>query len=320
MPAVNDPDTENSFRIERDRVDSALVGDEDSVERLLAEERLETDRFIETQKETNRIDSARSASSLKQEKAAHEVTKRAVTTRDQFLAIVSHDLRNPIGAISSCAEMLLEDESYKSNLIPDLEHWIRFIKRNAENALRLISELLDMERLVDGRLSLNLKENDVLELTRETVEDFVYEAAARSILLRFVPDTLDVRKVVCDADRIHQVLGNLIGNALKFTPESGSVSVRLKATPRDFVFSVCDSGPGIPAEMRSKIFDRFVQLENRNRTGLGLGLYISKMLIEAHHGSIWMNDSETSGGSVFSFSLPKSGSNALSKDEKKTLI
>ena len=110
--------------------------------------------------------------------------------------------------------------------------------------------------------------------------------------------------MVCDGDRISQVLSNLLGNALKFTPQDGTISLGVLKTKEGIEISISDTGPGIPDDQMVKIFSRFTQINNKDRSGLGLGLYISKMLIEAHQGRIWVT-SVPANGSTFTFILPE---------------
>ncbi len=273
------------------------------VRELLVQEREQTDANLNDERKQTDVEVARVTSLLSTEIATHCRTRADLTTRDEFLAIVSHDLRNPIGAVLSCSEMLLEDGFYKE-LDPEAKHWLGFIKRNTETALSLISDILDLERFAGGKLSLNMESLSLFQVMRESVENFVYEAAAKNILLRMKMTDPTVL-ICCDGSRIKQVLSNLIGNALKFTPEGGSVIVDGEVVSDQIVISIRDSGPGIPQEKRESVFERFAQIGSKDRRGLGLGLYISKMLVEAHQGKIWVR-SELGNGSTFCFSIPKS--------------
>ena len=122
------------------------------------------------------------------------------------------------------------------------------------------------------------------------------------MLLRFTPSNI-INEVVFDSDRITQVLSNLVGNALKFTPEGKSINIGAVQIESGIQVFVQDTGPGIPEEKLNCIFDRFAQLGSKDRSGLGLGLYIAKMLIEAHHGQLWV-DSKVGDGSTFYFTIP----------------
>ena len=127
-------------------------------------------------------------------------------------------------------------------------------------------------------------------------------ASAKSLTLLIDPKNAP-GTVICDRDRIMQVLSNLIGNAVKFSPKNGVITARIFPAGNEVQISVSDTGPGIPEERLGSIFDRFSQLENRDRSGLGLGLYISKMIVEAHGGRLWV-ESKIEEGSTFCFTLP----------------
>ena len=297
---------DKAVQTERTNADAAIQTERDQKDKVLAEfllrEREETDENLSHERTQTDIMVFHSSQLLTKEVNSHSQTKAELTTRDELVAIVSHDLRNPIGSVLSCAEMLLEDPSY-ARMGTELKYWIELIKRNAETSLRLIRDILDMERIAEGKLEVRLKAEDLGVVVRQTVDSFVHVAAANRILLKVIP--LDEPVLFnFDRDRISQVLSNLIGNALKFTPEGGSVTVSIQATKSDVIVSVIDTGIGIPEDQKERIFVRYAQLGNKDRRGLGLGLYISKMLIVAHRGRLWVA-SVVGQGSAFHFSLPR---------------
>jgi signal transduction histidine kinase len=290
---------------ERNRADHALLqerGERKEIEAaLLLNERRQTDEDLALERQRTDLDLSASASLLATERSAHSDTKTALTTREELMAIVSHDLRNPIGAVSSCAAMLLDGQ----DLDGELRTWISFIKRNADAALRLIADLLDMERMANGKLMLEQDQCDLGSLVTEAVQSLSVVAAAKSILLRASPVRAPIR-LVCDRDRMLQVLSNLIGNAVKFTPEGGSVDVQISSSDvGDVEIAVSDNGPGIAADKVDHIFERFAQIGTKDRRGLGLGLYISKTIVEAHGGKLWV-DSVEGEGSKFTLFIPRS--------------
>jgi signal transduction histidine kinase len=292
---------------ERSNMDSALSHERGEKERLmtklLSQERGETDKSLLGERNKTDLEVVRSAGVLRVEQAAHSETRSALTTREELVAIVSHDLRNPIGAILSTSEILLEDES-SVGLSDELKKWVEIIKRNAMTSLRLISDILDMERIVDGKIQLQLTKSRMDEILKQTVESYQHVAISNGVTLKVEPFS-HREFVTCDRDRISQVLSNLIGNALKFTPKGGAVTVRGQETDNEIEVSVADTGPGIPAEQKGRIFERFAQLGNQDRSGIGLGLYISKTLVESHKGSLRVN-STLGKGSTFSFRIPNS--------------
>lgn len=292
---------------ERSSMDLALVHERSEKERLMTKflslERGETDKNLLGERNQTDLELGRSAGVLKVEQAAHSQTRSALTTREEFVAIVSHDLRNPIGTILAASQLLLDDESF-NGIGEEAKKWIEMIKRNAMASLRLITDILDMERIVDGKIQLHLTVNPMNELIKESLESQEHVAKAKGITLKF--EAMDSSNFVpCDKDRISQVLSNLIGNALKFTPEGGAVTVTELETENEIEVSITDTGPGIPRDQQNQIFERFAQLTNKDRSGIGLGLYISKTLVESHRGKIWVTSSPGE-GSKFSFTVPKS--------------
>lgn len=300
--------SDKAIEMERMKVDEALEKERESktalANRLLERERKLTDKNLSSERAKTDSEVLRSSKLLRHEIEEHSKTKVSLTTRDEFMAIVSHDLRNPIGAAYSCAQMLLEDPAY-SQMDPEIKHWIEFIQRNVDTSLRMISDLLDMERIAGGKLRLELDKCGLGKIVRQCVESFAHKASAKSILLKTLP-IVGTDEIVCDDDRILQALSNLVGNAVKFVPEGGTVTVSAIVDGGEVQISVADTGPGIREEMLSTIFERFSQLGSNDRRGLGLGLYISKMLVEAHGGRIWV-DSKIGEGSTFHFAIPIDG-------------
>jgi signal transduction histidine kinase len=294
---------------ERAKSDCAIQNERIEKDRALSEflhrEREETDDNLSHEREQTDVAVLNSSKLLTDEVGLHSRTKAELTTRDELLAIVSHDLKNPIGSVLSCAEMLLDDPEF-SEIKPDLRNWIQLIKRNAETSLRLISDILDMERIAEGKLELRPTQQSLSKLVRESIEPFAHRASAKRVLLRALPSGTDVLSYF-DRERLSQVLSNLIGNAIKFTPEGGSITLRVQQTPHQTEVQVRDTGEGIPDEEKQRIFHRYAQIGKKDHRGLGLGLYISKMLIESHGGQLWVT-SAPDRGSIFHFSLPNSNS------------
>lgn len=284
--------SDNAVELERSQADATLEKERgiksDLVDQVFDQERKQTDKNLSSERVKADLEVSR--------------TKISLTTRDEFLAIVSHDLRNPIGAAATCAEMLLQDSTF-SNIDPEVKYWIEFIKRNVDVSLRMITDLLDVERMAVGKLEIKLEKHSIGKIIRQSVESFAHTASAKNILLRAVPiDGSD--EVVCDYDRILQVFSNLIGNALKFTPDGGSINIITSVSKTEMQVSIKDTGPGIPEDKLVNIFERFAQVGSNDRRGLGLGLYISKMLVDAHGGRIW-GESKINEGSTLSFTIPR---------------
>jgi signal transduction histidine kinase len=261
-------------------------------------ERLRADAATEKERRQYQASAQSSADLLFQEQESHHKTKASLTTREEFLAIVSHDLRNPLNHISMAAQNLLEGAE-------DVKEIASSINRSAGEMLRLIEDLLDIESIALGRLTLHYEEHDVGDIIKEVVEEFKGDAASKGITLSAKPEEV-CGYVVCDRSRVMQVLSNLIGNALKFTPAKGEICVSCAQTGpegKEVQVSVSDTGEGIAPEKMKTIFERFSQINSEDRRGIGLGLYIAKMMVEEHPGRIWV-ESKLGQGSTFHFTLP----------------
>jgi signal transduction histidine kinase len=238
--------------------------------------------------------------------AAQEMRRRAELVADaraEVLGVVAHDLRNPLSLIVTTTELLQEED-----LDPDRRRQILDIAMRAGKQMnRLIEDLLDTVQLESGRLSLDLEDVDVTSIFRQSEEAFRPLAARRRITLIIVPPDAGL-KVRADSFRLQQLLGNLLGNAIKFTPETGEVSLRAYAEEREVIFEVCDTGPGIPPEQMDHLFEEFWQARTNDKRGVGLGLTIAKGIVEAHGGRIWCN-STLGAGSTFAFALPRATAN-----------
>jgi PAS domain S-box-containing protein len=232
-----------------------------------------------------------------------QAAQNALATRDEVLAIVSHDLRNPLHTIGMSVQLLLD-------LAPDeaeRQRHLEVIGRAKDRMNRLIQDLLDVARIEAGKsLAIERRREHPSTLIAEAVEHFTLQAGEHHVQMEWNVAE-DVPHVAVDVGRIIQVLSNLIGNALKFTPEGGRIEVRASKDRDMVVIAVKDSGPGIPAEDLERIFRPFWQAPRAARQGAGLGLAISRGIIEQHGGRLWAVSHEGS-GSTFSFSLPEATS------------
>jgi PAS domain S-box-containing protein len=228
---------------------------------------------------------------------AYEEARRAVTERDSVLAVVSHDLRNPLNAITMASSLLLDD-------IPEDKKQLQvgIIRRAAEQMTRLIEDLVDVARIEGGGLAVLPAREQAGELLTAALEFMVPLAESRGVELR-IATAADVT-VAADWQRILQVLTNLISNAVGHTAPGGRILLGVEAVGGDEVaFTVADSGQGIDPEHLPRVFDRFWRPPASRRAGAGLGLAIARGIVEAHGGRIWV-DSEVGRGSVFRFTLP----------------
>jgi signal transduction histidine kinase len=226
--------------------------------------------------------------------------QRATEGRDQVLGVVSHDLRNPISAIAMCASALQDSSPTTTEKRDSL---LLTITQSTEWMNRLIQDLLDVASIEAGRLSLERDRELVPTLVTAALRMFEIEASRRQIQL--VSEVAsDLPPIVADGSRIVQVLGNLLRNALKFTPDGGRITVRAERRSQDVVIAVTDTGPGIPPEDQPRVFDRYWHARRTaNKRGTGLGLSIVKGIVQAHGGRIWL-ESAPGRGSAFFFSIP----------------
>lgn len=234
---------------------------------------------------------------LARERAAREEAEAAVRARDDILAIVSHDLRTPLSTIGISLALI---EAAQAD--PLIRAQAGIIRRAIANMSALIQDLQDVSQIAAGEFVVApaaLEVGAILEDAR----------AALAPLTQHKGQHFDVAcgyedRVVADRGRIGQVLANLVGNAMKFTPEGGRIAVALEAGEREVTFRVSDTGPGIDAQDLPHIFDRFWQMRRLRRGGVGLGLAITKGIVEAHGGRIWAHS--TPGlGTEFCFTLPR---------------
>jgi signal transduction histidine kinase len=227
----------------------------------------------------------------------YKEAEETIDAREQVLKIVSHDLRNPLHTISMCASLLLDLPLGPQEQGPHLQR----IKRAGERMNRLVQDLLDVAKLEAGRVGIDARELQVAPLVREAHEMLAPLAAEKSIRLDYtVSEALPA--VTADGGRVLQVLSNLVGNAVKFTPKGGRIVIRADPAPGGVRFSVADTGPGIPQEQLGKLFGRFWQGNPADRRGIGLGLSIAKGIVDAHGGRIWV-ESRVGEGTTFYFTL-----------------
>lgn len=228
---------------------------------------------------------------------------RATEARETLLGVVAHDLRSPLSSIRLSAE-LLEDRAGAADAAPQIHNAARTIVRSADRMERLIQDLLDFAQIQAGRIRLELREWPARQLVHDTVELFRPIAAEKQ--QHFDGRAPEDLVAWCDRDRVLQILANLVGNALKFTPEGGSVDIRAASGDGEAVFTVEDTGPGLAAEDASHIWDRYWRTATRSGGGVGLGLSIARGLVEAHGGRIWL-ETTLGAGAAFHFTLPRAG-------------
>jgi signal transduction histidine kinase len=292
---------DEALQIERRDVKDALEDERELRRRLLETERRDTDRDLARERRDTDQAVEQTYGLLKEETAAHADAREMMVTREEFLAIVSHDLRTPLNIIAVNAALLAE-QLPAADREPNLARPLGRIQRAAAQMGGLLSDLLDATRFEHGRFRLAPHTADAVALVQECAASFDAVVRGKDVSLRVETPAGRVAARF-DHARILQVLSNLIRNALQFTAAGGSITLRVAAEPNGCRIDVSDTGAGIPADDLVRIFDRFHQVDNTDRRGLGLGLYISKAIVDAHGGRIWA-ESEIGRGSRFSFTLP----------------
>ncbi|MEP7132923.1 MAG: ATP-binding protein [Acidobacteriota bacterium] len=227
----------------------------------------------------------------------------ALANRDDFLGIVSHDLRNLLGGIAVSAEQLsacaVQGIERKETLLETAR-----IQRYCTRMDRLIGDLVDVASIDAGRLAIAFSRGDWSALVSEALDMFTAAATAKGLSLQS-EIVGDPTVAEFDHDRMLQVLANLLSNSIKFTAAGGQIRIRVERIADEIRVSIHDTGVGIPATMLEAVFERFWQVGKNDQRGVGLGLYISRCIVEAHRGKIWA-ESEAGQGSTFRFTLPVS--------------
>jgi PAS domain S-box-containing protein len=239
----------------------------------------------------------------------YEAARRATQARDDLLGIVAHDVRSPLNAICLAAELL--HRRLETSGLVDGEAQVASILRSTARANRLIEDLLDVTRIENGALTIRCSALAAKPAVADALDSQRGLAASSAIELRLEVDE-ELSEIWADRDRVLQVIENLVGNALKFTPKGGRITVAATGQPDEVLFSVADTGPGIPPDNLPYVFDRFWQAARAKRQGAGLGLPICKGIVEAHGGRIWVESTVGAGTRVF-FTLPTAAGPATTK-------
>lgn len=225
--------------------------------------------------------------------------QQATKARDDVLAVVAHDLRNPLNTVTMAVSLMLETTPLDR---VQERRQAEIVRRAADRMNRMIQDLLDVKRMESGNLTIDAKPEEPAAIINDTI-DMLRPLAVGSTIRLDTNIEENLPHVVADTARIQQVLSNLVGNAVKFTPREGRITVCAERIDGEVRFSVIDTGSGIPAEQLPHIFGRFWQAKSSDRRGIGLGLAIAKGIVEAHNGRIWV-ESDVGLGSTFYFTLP----------------
>jgi len=237
---------------------------------------------------------------------AEELTVELARTKDEFLAMVTHELRNPLAVITGTAALF--DEELDCLTIDQQRHYLQVINRNAQRLSIMAEDLLDLARLESGHLAVNPTDTDLCAIIGQAVQAHAPQTAEKQLIVDVrLPARLDL---YADPERLRQVADNLLGNAIKYTPAGGTITIAaaLDAAGEALTWTVSDTGIGIPPGDRPRLFRRFYRASSaldRRIPGTGLGLVITRTIIERHHGTIGLADSPGAGpGTTFTIELP----------------
>jgi PAS domain S-box-containing protein len=239
---------------------------------------------------------------LESEREARSQAERASRLKDEFLATLSHELRTPLNTVVGWARLLQSGKLAGD----ELSEGLKTIERNARIQAEIIEDLLDMSRIISGKVRLEMRQMDLPTVLNASIETLRGTAKAKAITLQSFVDS-DAGTILGDSSRLQQVFGNLLSNAIKFTPNSGKIQVSAKRVKSHVEIRVSDTGEGIDPEFLPYVFDRFHQADastTRRHGGLGLGLSIVKQLVELHGGHIRAESDGLEKGSTFMVHLP----------------
>ena len=232
---------------------------------------------------------------------ANKELGRVTQAKDEFIGMVSHELRTPLGVMIGWIE-ILKDENIKDPLIMQA---LETIDRNAKLQINLINDLLDVSRIISGKMRINLQDNvDLQAIAKEVVQDLQPTAQAKSVKLKI--EILNSAVTSADPERVRQIIWNLLSNAIKFTPKAGLVTLSLEKNSAAYQIRVKDTGIGVSKNQLERIFERFAQAKEGHTSlgGLGLGLSIVKSLVELHGGYVTAESAGRDQGSTFLATLP----------------
>jgi PAS domain S-box-containing protein len=239
---------------------------------------------------------------LESERAAREESQRISLMKDEFLANLSHELRTPLNAILGWSQVLSSARATEA----DLKQGMETIQRNAREQARLIEDLLDISRIVSGKVRLDVQDTDLSVVVQQALSSVQPSAEAKGIRVRQILDP-SIESVSGDPSRLQQVVWNLLSNAVKFTPKGGTIDVILQRVSSHIEITVTDSGIGIERDFLPHLFERFRQADSsstRTHGGLGLGLSIVKQLVELHGGTVKAQSRGGNLGATFTVNLP----------------
>jgi signal transduction histidine kinase len=220
--------------------------------------------------------------------------------KEDFLHYITHDLRNPLGSAIGFLDILLKGTAGVLN--SDQQSIVSSVRRSTSRLMSLINNILDIAKMQAGRVRIQLKPTSLAGIAGRSIG--ILEQLAKAKNLQVGLSAVEEFTILADGDMIERVFTNLLGNAIKYTPEGGSITVGLKEEKEHILCSVEDTGEGIPADYLTRVFEKFEQVQGNRRGGTGLGLTIARFFVESHLGRIWV-ESEVGKGSRFYFTVPK---------------
>lgn len=293
------------YAIERKRGQEALRLANDELERRVEErtgELRDTNTRLQNEIAEKTLAQQQAADGLAREQEARRMVEAANHSKDEFLAILSHELRTPLNAILGWSEILRTGEPDRAEVVEGME----VIERNARAQARLVEDVLEISRIICGKIHLRLEPVSLPAVIDAALTSARPAASAKSVTLRRELDAMPAA-TEGDADRVQQIVWNLLSNAIKFTPEGGEVVVRASQSGGQSLVEVADSGIGIKEDFLPFVFDRFRQSDGsitRAHGGLGLGLSITRHLVEMHGGHITVHSEGEGRGATFTVFLP----------------
>jgi PAS domain S-box-containing protein len=245
---------------------------------------------------------AERAALLKDEKKARTRAEEATVAKDEFLSIIAHELRTPLNVIQGWTSLLrskvLDAEA--------LEKACTTIERNVQIQSHLVNDLLDATRILQNGMQINVEQTEIVPILATTIEALKIDADEKSLRI-MLSHQADIHTIEADPDRLCQVISNLLSNAIKFTPPAGTIEIRTSRAEDQLKISVCDTGIGITPEFLPHVFARYHREDSsstRRFGGLGLGLFISRTLVELHGGTISVSSEGENQGATFTVTLP----------------
>ncbi len=236
----------------------------------------------------------------------HNITREKLVEKlkTEFVSLSAHQLRTPLSAIKWTLKMVLDGDLGKVN--KDEREFLGDAYVSNERMINLVNDLLDVSRIEEGRYIFELVPTDIEEITEKTIIDHKKESDDKKIIVKFKRPKKKIPKIMLDKEKIQMVIDNLLRNAIKYTPKNGKIVISVKKGKKEVNFSIEDNGVGIPKDQQKRIFTKFFRATNIRKidtTGSGLGLYITKNIVNAHHGKIWFISKEGK-GTTFFFNLP----------------